>query len=99
MSQSRYETLNGAPSYALASDLLKFFKECGNLRHLQDIVTIFEAAFKEDPERTLKALFYMRDIRQGQATYQQSNSDTEHERPLVSLLKNIVNVFQCCAVN
>lgn len=50
------------------SDLLDFFAQGGAMRHRdkQDIVSMFDVAFQEDPRLALKTLFYFRDIRGGQ---------------------------------
>jgi Domain of unknown function (DUF2828) len=62
-------TENGALSRATTgSSLLDFFAQAGAMRKRseQDIINAFTEAFSEDKLLALKALFYFRDIREGQ---------------------------------
>jgi hypothetical protein len=62
-------TENGAVARATTgSSLLDFFAQAGAMRKRSetDIISAFTKAFSEDALRALKALFYFRDIRQGQ---------------------------------
>ena len=61
-------TANGALSNkSTKSAVLDFFSKCGALRgKTEEAVRYFEAAFSEDETLSLRALFYMRDVRGGQ---------------------------------
>jgi hypothetical protein len=62
-------TENGAVARATTgSSLLDFFAQAGAMRKRSeaDIISAFTKAFSEDALRALKALFYFRDVRQGQ---------------------------------
>ena len=63
------ETLNGAIAYdTTQNSLLDFFAEAGALRNSHDnkIIDLFDKSFAENPLLTIKCLFYIRDIREGQ---------------------------------
>lgn len=61
-------TENGALSKSTTKDsVLDFFSKCGALRgKCDDAVRYFEEAFRADETLSLRALFYMRDVRCGQ---------------------------------
>lgn len=61
-------TANGETTHVTSnSSLLDFFSRAGSMRNSSEseIITLFSKAFSENPEYALKALFYMRDIREG----------------------------------
>lgn len=61
-------TANGETTHITSkSSLLDFFSRAGSMRNSSEneITTLFSKAFSENPEYALKALFYMRDIREG----------------------------------
>jgi hypothetical protein len=62
-------TENGAVTFATSdSKVLDFFAQAGAMRGRSEdeIIELFKAAFEEDRTYTLKVLFYIRDIRNGQ---------------------------------
>lgn len=67
--ESRWtKTLNGADALnTTGSGLLDFFATVGALRNADSgrIETLFEEAYREDPLRAIKIIFYARDIREG----------------------------------
>ncbi|MCW8931842.1 MAG: DUF2828 domain-containing protein [Gammaproteobacteria bacterium] len=67
--QNKTRTTNGAKAYrSTGSDLMDFFSRGGAIRELSSAeqVRLFANAWLESPTYALRALFYFRDIRQGQ---------------------------------
>lgn len=67
--QNLSKTANGALSRKTSgSSLLDFFAQAGAIRtkSTEEILGYFNSAFKENPLYALKALFYFRDVREGQ---------------------------------
>lgn len=63
------ETENGALTYVTSgSKVLDLFSQGGALREREEagIIRIVDAAYEEDPRRTMETLLYLRDIRKGQ---------------------------------
>ena len=89
-------TENGALSKATTKDsVLDFFSKCGALRkNGEEALRYFKEAFKADETLSLRALFYMRDVRGGQG-------ERENFRIIIqwlaknhkeSLLRNMIHI-------
>jgi hypothetical protein len=62
------ETENGAVTFTRSgSPLLDFFSQAGSMRNnITKALDLFKKAFAEDREKSIKILFYLRDVRGGQ---------------------------------
>lgn len=66
--QSRTHTKNGAATFSsTGSAVLNLFASGGSARNIRDtdLFALFTRAYDEDPDMTMKALFYIRDARGG----------------------------------
>ena len=63
------ETANSAPTQASSlNKVVDLFFQIAAMRSQEDetVIKVFDDAFKQNPEQTLKVLFWARDVRQGQ---------------------------------